>query len=241
MYRISVGHRELTSTHRNARKHWTGFNRDKYEAAEETVAAFKRAGTDCCIFGSLGFKLLGVGCKPNDVDIIVLDTKKSLENLKEYLVKEHSQSRFYLVPSRNRKAKYRVLWYATRRGARVKVDILQPGEMSIPRFQATRISQKIPPGRAGHGFNLPVAPVELVLLLKLQGWDVHYKSHMPHLRKKEHEDVKQIRALLIKYKYQFDFDYLPKKFMDMAEAQVQEYVLKYPPSIGSWRKLTLYH
>ncbi|KAH7334829.1 hypothetical protein B0J17DRAFT_671721 [Rhizoctonia solani] len=237
--RQPLGRSRLTSSHRNARKRRT-YPKDKYEAAEAAVDAFKQAHTDYCIFGSLAFKLLGVACKPNDADIIVLDTTKSLEDLKEYLV--GACNRFYLMPSRNRKAEYRVLWYATRKGARrVKVDILQPGEMSIPEFRANIISYETPPGKSGRAFSIPVAPLELVLLLKLGGWLEHYTSGVPHRKAKEPEDVKQIRALLIKYKRQFDFDYLPGDFVDQAEENVREYTSIYPSSKGSWRRVGLYH
>ncbi|KAG8704435.1 hypothetical protein FRC11_009891 [Ceratobasidium sp. 423] len=243
MYRQPYGPYELTSTHGGAQRRWTGSNTDKYEAAEEVVATFKQARINSCVFGSLAFKLLGVDCKPNDVDIIVLNTTKSLEDLKEYLVDEHPGSSFYLTPSRDpiHPGNHRLVWYATQRGARVKVDILQPGEMSIPRFRPTLITEETPPGRAGQGFSIPVAPLELVLLLKLQGWEAHYNSDRPDRQMKEYEDVNQIRALLIMYKYQFDFDYLPYDFIDLAEGHVQEYVEEYPSSIGSWRYLGLYH
>ncbi|CAE6448123.1 unnamed protein product [Rhizoctonia solani] len=187
------GRYTLTSTHRDALNHWNGSNKDTYEAEGEGVAAFARTYKYSCVFGSLAFKLLGVECQPNDVDLIVLDVTQSLEDLKEYLIKERSDSRFYLILARNHRADYRVLWYATRRGARAKVDILQPGEMSIPSFAATLIPREISPGRSGSGFTIPVAPLELVLLLKLQGCEVDYKSNLRHLREKEYEHVNQIR------------------------------------------------
>ncbi|ELU42078.1 hypothetical protein AG1IA_03901 [Rhizoctonia solani AG-1 IA] len=107
MYQAPVDHYTLTSTHHDGQSHWAGFNGDKYKAAREAVLAFVR--------------LLGVGCQLNDVAPAVLDVTQSLEDLKNYLIQGHSNSRFYLMlpHTRNHRDGYRIFYYATHRGARV--------------------------------------------------------------------------------------------------------------------------
>ncbi|KAG8681033.1 hypothetical protein FRC08_015883 [Ceratobasidium sp. 394] len=127
------------NSHQQALHQFTGSNRDKIDAAKAAVAAFNSIGVDVCTFGSLACKMLGVYCHPKDVDLIVLDDDEvSQEEHKEFLVRSDRQ--FYMVPSRNPEATYRVLWYRTARGSRVKVDVLHPGVMFIPTFNASDIT-----------------------------------------------------------------------------------------------------
>jgi hypothetical protein len=64
-FRNPVGHQEHILTYRDALRQWSGSNKDKYKVASIAIAEFKRIGIAACVFGSLAFRLLGVGCKPN--------------------------------------------------------------------------------------------------------------------------------------------------------------------------------
>ncbi|KAI0752474.1 hypothetical protein C8Q80DRAFT_1351008 [Daedaleopsis nitida] len=115
-----------------------------------------------------------------DVDLVVLSTDRDQESLKRMLVEQDSL--FYLVPSKNPRATYEVLWYSLSDSTSRyygslralydchKVDILNPGVM-----------------------NIPLLPQ---LLLKLQAWSDHRASHRANMRAKQHVDVRDIDLLL---------------------------------------------
>lgn len=157
-----------------------------------------------------------------------------VEAKKRLLVRFNPQ--FYLLPSQNPNATYRVLWYATLRGARVKVDILQPGVMSVPYFGPDKVAWI---KKRFAGCSPPVAPLEVVLLLKLQGWDDHLQSNVAHRHEKHHTDVVHIYDLLRigSYSGQLNFSYLPADFIQRAQDRVYSFVQAYPDSKDAWSSL----
>ncbi|KAB5591007.1 PTCB-BRCT domain containing protein [Ceratobasidium theobromae] len=208
--RHPIGKWKYTTTHYDALRRWSGSDRDLCETAAVAIAILKETGVEACVFGSLACKLLGVECKPNDVDLIVLNTGGSLQVHQFLLLAVNPQ--FYLLPSHDPAATYWVLWYTTTRGSRVKVDILQPGVMSIPAFSSASMST-----RYGSGFEVLVAPVEVILLVKLQGWNVHRLSGKPYYNNKQYADVEQIRGLLKHDPADFNFTYLPQHFLQESQ------------------------
>lgn len=98
---------------------------------------------------------------------------------------------------------------------RCKVDILQPGVMNIPDIPISTILQL---------GGLPVAPLSLVILLKLQAWEDHRHATAQYLIDKQHTDVSDLRSLLplasgmsVKPKKE---DWLPNAFVTKAERRV---------------------
>lgn len=229
-----MGSHHHVSSHWAALGWWSGSNEDKYEAASAAIAAFKGSDIDSCVFGSLACKLVGVACKPNDVDLIVLDTESTLEEHKEFLVKENDQ--FYLLPSRkpNAPCRYRVLWYKTTRGSRVKIDVLQPGVMSVPDFMPSDIIWEPVPR---HRLKIPMAPLGIVLLLKLLGWDEHRLSNIKRYNIKRYADADHIRGLLKLGLELVDYDYLPPEFLWKAQKRVYTFVYRYPHTKLLWHNL----
>ena len=158
------------------------------EVAERAISIFSNNGFNACLFGSTACALYGVARCPNvrdlsvvcylyrtdrddqDVDLIVLASEDT-EYLKRLLTQE--DGRFFLVPSRSRRARYKVLWYelppARRGGARkCKIDILVPGgDLMIPHIPSQNVKRRD---------GLPVKPPLPLLLIKLQGWMDHRDS-----------------------------------------------------------------
>lgn len=173
-------------------------------------------------------------CIQKDVDLIVLDTESTLEEHKEFLVKENDQ--FYLLPSRkpNAPCRYRVLWYKTTRGSRVKIDVLQPGVMSVPDFMPSDIIWEPVPR---HRLKIPMAPLGIVLLLKLLGWDEHRLSNIKRYNIKRYADADHIRGLLKLGLELVDYDYLPPEFLWKAQKRVYTFVYRYPHTKLLWHNL----
>ncbi|KAG9086427.1 hypothetical protein FRC06_003090 [Ceratobasidium sp. 370] len=218
------------NSHLQALRQFTGSNKDKIDATKAAVAAFDSIGVDVCTFGSLACKMLGVNCQPNDVDLIVLDNDGvSQEEHKEFLIRSDRQ--FYSVPARDPEATYRVLWYRTARGSRVKVDLLHPGVMSIPDFDPSDITWW------GPRDSIPVAPFEVVLLIKLQGWDDHRLSDETRYYNKHFTDVDHIYDLLDLVPDDCYFDYLPDDFMEVAQERVLSFTQMFPDTKPQWRDL----
>lgn len=145
---------------------------------------------------------------------------------------------FYLIPARDPLATYKVLWYRTNLGVRVKVDLLQPGIMSIPDISPNEIEYKSTYGRA-HS-QIPVAPFGLVLLLKLQAWQQHRDSSEFRFKMKQYTDVADIDVLLpLAVAQRIAFDSLPETFVREARRRVTEYGRAYPDSRPQWKALGL--
>lgn len=166
--------------------------------------------------------------------MIVLDTTYDREEHKQMLVRLNP--RFYLLPSRFRNATHRVLWYATARGARVKVDVLQPGVMSVPDFAPDDITWIY---KRAANRDLPVAPFDVLLLLKLQGWDDHRQSNVPRYYEKHYADVDHIYDLLDigVGSEPFDLDNLPEDFVQAAQDRVYSFVREHPNTKDDWSAL----
>jgi hypothetical protein len=170
-----------------------------------------------------------------DIDILCLATHLGQEELKRQLVAYNSN--FYVVPSRDPNATYKVLWYRfPSTGSSVKVDILLPGVMDIPNIATSRIDY----GASG-GRELPVAPLSLVFLLKLQAWSQHRASSISRFYQKQYTDHSDITHLLpvlaMKGIKPNEESYLPTSFRDEAVRRVREYTRQYPESISNWRNI----
>jgi hypothetical protein len=165
-----------------------------------------------------------------DVDILCLTNDWDQESLKRTLVRRNSN--FFLVPSRDPLATYQVLWYRGALNSRIKVDILLPGVMNIP---------AISPSRIVHRERLPVAPLSLVFLLKLQAWSQHGASSETRFRLKQpmdEADIRQLLPILERDGIKPDEDVsLPASFRRAAAERVQEYVRRCPNSVVTWRRI----
>jgi len=212
---------------------------DIVEATNAAVRVFEAQGTRICAVGGLACRLLGNPRTPNDVDLLVLDTTSSQEQIKRVLV--DANSRFYLIPARSPLATYKVLWYRTALDIRVKVDLLQPGIMSIPNVLPSDIVYKNSQdtGRIDRTqVQIPIAPFGLVLLLKLQAWEQHRDSSEFRFQNKQYTDSRDIDTLLpLAVASHVTFDDLPAEFLQKARERVISYTQTYAPSRQSWKRL----
>ncbi|CEL52701.1 hypothetical protein RSOLAG1IB_05907 [Rhizoctonia solani AG-1 IB] len=206
---------------------------DVLTAADDAVRVFEARGTRICAVGGLACKLEGNLRTPNDADLLILDNTSSQEQLKQTLV--NANSKFYLIPARDPSATYKVLWYQTTAGIRVKVDLLQPGIMSIPDFPPDLIQYK-----QYFTHRIPVAPFGLVLLLKLQAWEQHQQSLESRYYTKHHTDAQDINYLLPQaVSAGVKCDFLPSDFRREARRRVRTYINSHPNSKEHWRKIQL--
>jgi hypothetical protein len=174
---------------------------------------------------------------PQDVDIIVLNLWDSwdVEDVKALLVE--SDDSFFLVPSRNPRNNYMVLWYSLppRSKRSCKVDILVPGIVEIPRVPESLITYTNIP-------DIPVMPFLALLLLKLRGWDDHRSHTRQDMVDKQHVDVEDIDELLDlainHYGVHLSTEsWMPKSFVKSAKARLREYVDLFPDTAWQWNEI----
>ncbi|KAK0431811.1 hypothetical protein EV421DRAFT_1852111 [Armillaria borealis] len=152
---------------------------DLFQAAADAVRLLRNSGYPCAIFGSAACYLYGNQRLPNacipslDVDILVSSSAEA-EVIKDTLVNQ-DPLHFYLKRARTPGATYQVLWY------RQRLDI---GDKDITRQSKVDIEA------------LPLVPLEVLLLHKLQGWHDHSIAPEPHKRRKQTADIADIRCTL---------------------------------------------
>jgi hypothetical protein len=175
----------------------------------------------------------------------VLTQDMDAETIKALLVA--GDSKFFLVRSTNPRNTYRVLWYdlsstttssytspytspytslyrsSSYYSRKCKVDILTPGTLNVP---------DVPTSRIKHIKKLPVAPILVVLFLKLQGWTDHCASTRSDLYAKRHMDVEDINQLVRILKSQCDLEreirkekkWLPASFIEHGKGRAARFV-----------------
>ncbi|KAJ3720070.1 hypothetical protein C8R42DRAFT_108613 [Lentinula raphanica] len=168
-------------------------------AARATITGLKAFNLDCYLVGSVACAAYGMSRTPNDIDMVVLTSQYTQEQLKYILVRY--DSRFYLIDSKDPNATYRVLWFRlTGYHRSCKVDLLLPGIMNIPSVEPARIVRvgDIVGAPAGSILfrDYPLMPFLPLLLLKLQAWQDHGESPKLFVREKQQMDVRDIRELL---------------------------------------------
>ncbi|KAG9077861.1 hypothetical protein FRC06_008659 [Ceratobasidium sp. 370] len=243
-YGNSLRSRDYTAhgEHRFAARRSKPIYSDIVEATNAAVRVFEAQGTPICALGGLACKLLGNPRTPNDTDLLILDAVSSQEQIKRVLI--NANSRFYLVPAKDPLATYKVLWYRTATDVRVKVDLLQPGVMSIPNISSSEIEYKNTGNASAYGTysgtqaRIPIAPFGLVLLLKLQAWEQHRDSPEYRFQQKQYTDACDIDVLLpLAVAGRVKFDSLPEEFMREARKRVVSYTRIHPQSKQSWQQL----
>ncbi|KIK91080.1 hypothetical protein PAXRUDRAFT_649046 [Paxillus rubicundulus Ve08.2h10] len=178
---------------------------------------------------------LKVDGRTNDVDMAVM-TNEDQESIKRRLVL--ADSRFYLMSARTPGATYQVLWFTlghllSRRSC--KVDILCRGAMNIP---------DIPPHEIRHIGGLPIAPILVVLCLKLQAWDHHGAAVELRFRLKRPVDARDIAELLVFAvaggEHVSKVGWLPQEFVKSAKTRVNDFLIADRATKDKWRALGLY-
>ncbi len=136
---------------------------------------------------------------------------------------QSADTRFLLVSSKNPKNTYKILWFTLSSSPprHCKVDVLIPGLLEIPRIPQEHVVL-----HSHATFKLPVMPLFPLLLLKLRGWDDHRSARAAHLRKKTHDDIKDIDEVLAMAvaRQERASTWVPESLVASASARVREYV-----------------
>lgn len=212
---------------------------------QATVTTLKACGFASCLFGGAACMTYGITRVPNDIDIVVLNSGVTTEDIKRRLV--FANPLFFLVPSTNPRNTYKVLWYNLRAASSsyvppshaCKVDILIPGIMNIPAIPEKNIVYSLIKDT-----NIPVMSFIGVLLLKLQGWADHRISRRTDLNKKQYVDVADIYELLRiavrnRGTHVGNENWLPTSFVAAGKRRVANFVVTHPDSNVYWRQIGL--
>lgn len=211
------------------------------DIARATIDTLNEIGVeDCCFIGGMACKLYtrGNSRQPKDLDILCLTPYPGgAEAIKRRLCQE--DDRFYTVRARNPGDWWNVLYWHTDSDEsgfeRFKIDILVPGVMDLPDIHPayiTRIDR------------LPCAPLPLLVLHKLQGWDERRRSPRADFRAKTPGDVRDI-ADLLQIANQLGLNitkprsYITNAFRSISYSRVRKFCLKNPQYISSWMGLGL--
>ncbi|KAI0088398.1 hypothetical protein BDY19DRAFT_994295 [Irpex rosettiformis] len=206
------------------------------QVAHSVVRVLTARGLKTCLFGGAACYLYGNSRTPNDVDIVVLTSNHTTEDLKLFISRA-DPSTFYLRPSKKVGETYKILWarlrgnvFYTRRSC--KVDILIPGILNIP---------SVPHHLVINLNNLPVMPIIPLLMLKLQGWEDHRLSSRFDMQQKQYVDIRDISQLLQVAinrgeTLQDELVWLPEEFIDAGRVRLAKYLeILRPTNAGSWK------
>ncbi|KAJ3840254.1 hypothetical protein EV361DRAFT_788238 [Lentinula raphanica] len=213
------------------------------QAARKAVAIFEQYGLKCCLFGSLACHIYGMKYRdPKDVDLVVLNNgRRDTEHLKQLLVDHDGDNRFYLVPSRNPDATYKVLHYRFSRYRSCKVDILTTGSstsLNIPAMPLTQVMYS-------RLYKLPVMPFLPLLLMKLRGWVDNRHSPKAYEQARVRRDVADVKAMLdIAFKKRvhindLEYNWVPQWFVRQSKERVDEFIRRFPGTGDIWESLGL--
>ncbi|KAK0244927.1 hypothetical protein EDD85DRAFT_759753 [Armillaria nabsnona] len=222
-----------------------GYRAVVFRAAKEVTRILQQAHYTCAILGSTACYLYGNGRLPNDVDILISSHFCDPELLKELIVTTNPNC-FYLVDAKTPGATWEVLWYRDRgpdgKFDKTKVDILTPGVLHLPMIFSEAIVEKQ---------GLPVVPMSILLLHKLQGWRDNMESSEMRLWSKHDADVGDICSLLrilfvdmseeektnsMHWK-QFALERFDQEFRDATEDRVELFCRQYPAQRDMWQTL----
>ncbi|KAF8702687.1 hypothetical protein AX14_014343 [Amanita brunnescens Koide BX004] len=202
--------------------------------ARRTIEVLEEGGYRCCVFGGLGCSLW---CMPyrqtNDVDIVVFGPRDP-EEIKAYIVDHHH--RFFLKNGKPG-TPYKKLFFSLQWGrVECKVDILVSGRAAL---YIPKIPQQYVEYLGAHS-EIPVVPLLVLLILKVQGWRHHSRSRRPDYQKKVPQNIEDINILLDtrdEYDHQCYYPWLPKWFLTRGERFVRRYTDAYPDTTYLFREL----
>ncbi|KAJ6611480.1 hypothetical protein B0H10DRAFT_1809438 [Mycena sp. CBHHK59/15] len=202
--------------------------------ARAAVAALKMAHLNCCLVGSSACFELGNSRVPNDVDVLVLTSSKSPEEIKDLLVS--LDSKFYLaLPEKNPLATYQVLWYtfpSTGVQKTCRVDVFIPGMISLP-FVPPELVTYSPSG-------LPVMPLLAALRHKVLAWMAHGKAGRQDKQLNDITDIGGLSGIVankLGTVLSEDISWYPEWFVDASFSGITKYVDVFPDSAGLWFNL----
>jgi len=180
----------------------------------------------------LGLPLAGCESPPTEIEILVITERMDEDLVKRRLV--FHNPRFFLVPDPS-DASIKTLHYrpTTSPDTPVPIFIQIPPSASIPFITSADIEWHL-------GF--PLAPLSLLLLLKLRLWGVHHFSRFPNERRQQYADNADLQVLLtlaVRKGLKPRQERCCFELMSEAEELVKEHVQLYVASRAIWIKLGL--
>jgi len=210
--------------------------KDVRRVARRTIEILEGGNYECAVFGSLACSVWGMDRTPGDVDIVVMG-EYDREAIKAYIASRND--RFSLEDAKTPGADYKVLYFNLNwaLGLKCKVDILTTGPipLHIP---------EIPQGHIVYpnGYNIPVVPLLVLLILKVQGWRDHRRSRKKRFRAKIPQDIEDISWLLVMADdandrlYELEL-WAPNWFMNHADNLVTRYTNRFQETYYPFRDL----
>jgi len=200
--------------------------------------AAKVANQRCVTVDERAYIRMFTDCLHQDLDILCLTPYPGgAEAIKRRLCQE--DDRFYTVRARNPRNRWKVLYWRTDSDEpdfeRFKIDILVPGVLDLPNVHPHYIIK----------FDrLPCAPLHLLLLHKLKGWDDRRYSRRPDFLAKLPGDVRDIRDLLqianrLGLNVTNPKPYITDSFRDDSYERITEFSYEHPEHIPLWMGLGL--
>jgi len=178
-------------------------------------------------------------CLYQDLDILCLTPYRGgVEAIKRRLCQQ--DDRFYTVRARNPANKWKVLYWRTDSEEvgfeRFKIDILIPGDLELPNIHPHFII-KID--------KFPCAPLALLLLHKLKGWDDRCNSRRQDFLAKIPGDVRDIGDLLrianeLGLNITKSKPYISRSFREDSYERVRDFSLQHRAYIPFWTGLGLH-
>ncbi|TFK23564.1 hypothetical protein FA15DRAFT_670386 [Coprinopsis marcescibilis] len=215
--------------------------------ARDVVNTLRESGFRCAFLGSLGYQLYGNRRLPEDLEVLVFPPPGSLvdqEFIKRKMVNRNNQ--FYMEAVVDRTATYRVLFRAIPQhavlppnftGRFCKVDVLLPGVMSLPYLNE---------GEVNEVEGLPVVPVLVLLLQKLQEWEVHFRCVTEPDKFKKHMvdmgDIKELLGRVVEMPVRLfrpwsERESLGQDFVNASKVRVKRFCAKFPETVPHWEGL----
>ena len=183
-----------------------------------------------------------------DLDVLVLPPSGvgpiiDQEFVQQGLVNRNKQ--FFTRRTKDPAATYRALFHYIPQSAvlppnfkirECKVNTLLPGVMNLPYLDEQQVNEVD---------GLPVVPVLVLLLQKLQGWEEHFNCVEPHTFRKHAVDAEEIRELLEKmgempvrlFRPWSEREALGVEFVKASVERVKKFCVRFPETAVYWAGL----
>ncbi|TFK21032.1 hypothetical protein FA15DRAFT_573689, partial [Coprinopsis marcescibilis] len=212
------------------------------------VNTLRKAGLRCAFLGSMGCRLYGNKRLPQELDVLVFPTPDSVTDLDSENVKERMVNRnrlFYSMRAADPTTTHHYLFRQIPQHAALppnyrrrfcKVEVLVPGEMGLPYLNEKQVNEVE---------GLPVVPMLVLLLQKLQGWEDHLQCVEVRKVKKHTVDVEDIKDLLQRvgempvrmFRPWSERELLGTQFINASKARVKRFCAKFPGTAVHWKGL----
>ncbi|TFK18598.1 hypothetical protein FA15DRAFT_675147 [Coprinopsis marcescibilis] len=212
--------------------------------AWDVVNTLRESGLRCAFFGCMGCRLYGNKRLPEDLDVLVLPlpgTSPDREVIEKGMARN---SQFFTTPVVDAARAHSLFRYIPPhmtlppnfKKRFCKVDVVLPGPMNLPYLSE---------GQVNEVEGLPVVPVLVLLLHKLQGWEDRLKSAEMHKFRQHIANVEDIKDLLGRvgempvkmFRPWSERELLGEGFVDASKARVKRFCARFPETAIHWEGL----